>query len=261
MSGANDAAINAGAEHAGWVLVADDAAAGRGLLSGLLEQLGYAAVAVNDGQAAVRAVTAEPSRFGLALIDVDMPGTDGPAAARAITAHAVATLADPPPLVGLAAAGRPQEAERAIAAGMAQSLQKPVRRDELCGTLDRLFREPAGAAAPIDLNHLDRYTAGDLGLERELLDLFRDNAEAYLAQLAAASSDEAWHRAAHTLKGAARGIGAGRIAELAQAVEGLTGPRAAADGRAAGLRQLRVATAMLRRAIHPERLHAWRGGA
>lgn len=241
-------------ECAGWVLVADDAAAGRGLLTGLLEQLGYAAVAVDSGAAAVRRLDADPARFGLVLLDIDMPGMDGPATAQAIVA-----LADPPPLVGLIAAGRPTtEAERATAAGMAQSLRKPVRRDELGAALDRLFRDPADVAPPIDFAHLGRYTAGDDALERELLDLFRDNTETYLAQLAAAPTDEAWYRAAHTLKGAARGIGAGRIAELAQAAEGLTGARADAMARAAGLKQLRAATAVLRRAIHPERLPVWR---
>ena len=251
MSGATD-----DMECAGWVLVADDAAAGRGLLSGLLEQLGYAATAVEGGGAAVRALEQAPARFGLVLMDIDMPGMDGLAAAQAIAA-----LGEPPPLVGLIAAGRPAEAERAAAAGMASSLRKPVRREELCATLDQLFRDPAQAPPPIDLAHLDRYTAGDAALERELLDLFRDNAEAYLAQLATANDDEAWHRAAHTLKGAARGIGAGRIAELAQAAEGLTGARGDAAGRARALKRLRAATAVLRRAIHPSRLQVWRARA
>jgi len=235
------------------VLVADDAAAGRSLLGGLLEQLGYAAATVDSGEAAMRAVAEAPERFGLVLMDVDMPGMDGPAAARAIGA-----LAEPPPLVGLIAAGRPAEAERALAAGMRSSLRKPVRRDELGAELDRLFRDSTQAHPPIDLAHLDRYTAGDAALERELLDLFRDNAEAYLAQLANAESDEAWHRAAHTLKGAARGIGAGRIAELAQAAEALIGARGDAAGRTEGLKRLRAANAVLRRAIHPERLRYWR---
>jgi len=240
-------------DSAGCVLVADDAAAGRGLVAGLVRQLGYDAVAVTDGAAALAAVRAEPGRFGLALLDIDMPVMDGPAAARAIGA-----LDGAPPLVGLIAAGRAAEAQLALAAGMPHSLRKPVRRDALGAALDRLYRDPAGAAAPIDLAHLARYTAGDPGLERELLDLFRDNAEAYLAQLAAADADETWHRAAHTLKGAARGVGAGPIAELAQAAERLVGAQAEAGARAVAVRGLRVAIGVLRRAIHPERLEKWR---
>jgi len=239
-------------EFAGHVLLADDAAAGRGLMVGLLEGLGYAATAVGDGVAAIEAAVAAPGGFGLALIDIDMPRADGPAAARAIRA-----LPDPPPMLGLVAAGRPEEAARATAAGMPVVLQKPVRRAELAAAIDRWYRAPASDSAHVDLAHLARYTLGDAALERELFDLFRENADAYLAQMAAAQADEAWHRAAHTLKGAARGLGATQVAALAQAAEALAG----AAPRAAQLRRLRAAVAAWRRAVQPERLAQTRAAA
>jgi HPt (histidine-containing phosphotransfer) domain-containing protein len=75
--------------------------------------------------------------------------------------------------------------------------------------------------APIDLTHLGLYTGGDAALERELLELFLGNATGYLALLAAAADDQAWRRAAHSLKGSALGVGAPKVAMLATAAEGL----------------------------------------
>jgi HPt (histidine-containing phosphotransfer) domain-containing protein len=71
----------------------------------------------------------------------------------------------------------------------------------------------------LDLDHLHRQTAGDRGLERELLTLF----EAQSARLwplirdGGSSSDRA--DAAHTLKGSARAIGSWDLASLADGLE------------------------------------------
>jgi HPt (histidine-containing phosphotransfer) domain-containing protein len=84
--------------------------------------------------------------------------------------------------------------------------------------------------APIDLAHLGRYTAGDAGLERELLDLFVRTAGDCLARLNAAADDaRAWAEAAHGLRGAALGIGAAKMAALVARAEAC-GP--GAEGRA-----------------------------
>jgi len=72
------------------------------------------------------------------------------------------------------------------------------------------------AAAPIDLEHLAQYTAGDPEIEAEVLNLFLGNAGEQLAALAVAADATAWHDTAHTLKGAARGVGATRVASLAE---------------------------------------------
>ena len=76
-----------------------------------------------------------------------------------------------------------------------------------------------GGTKPIDLAYLGRFTLGNEGLEREILDLFVTHMPRYLAELREAHSAKAWHDAAHTLKGAARGVGAWRIARCAEAAE------------------------------------------
>ncbi len=75
------------------------------------------------------------------------------------------------------------------------------------------------ADAPIDLEHLAQYTAGDPEIEAEVLNLFLGNAGEQLAALAVAADATAWHDTAHTLKGAARGVGATRVASLAETAE------------------------------------------
>lgn len=74
----------------------------------------------------------------------------------------------------------------------------------------------------LDLAHLSRYTLGDEGLQREILDLFRAQIDSSLANLreAAASNDEkSWRMAAHTLKGSARAVGAFRLGSAAEVGE------------------------------------------
>ena len=80
---------------------------------------------------------------------------------------------------------------------------------------------PEGGTKPVDLAYLSRFTMGDSALEREVLDLFSLYTPVYMASLRGASTAKAWHDAAHTLKGAARGIGAWRLARTAECAERL----------------------------------------
>lgn len=81
---------------------------------------------------------------------------------------------------------------------------------------------------PIDREHLAGYSGGDEALEAELVAFFAENALLYIEELAVSGDAEAWHAAAHKLKGAARTIGAldlGMVAEKAEkACDDLLGP-------------------------------------
>jgi HPt (histidine-containing phosphotransfer) domain-containing protein len=74
---------------------------------------------------------------------------------------------------------------------------------------------------PVDLVYLRRFTMGNRELEREVLQLFVTQAPVYLRLLRAAESVKQWTDAAHTLKGAARAIGAWRVALCAENAEKL----------------------------------------
>lgn len=79
----------------------------------------------------------------------------------------------------------------------------------------------APADAPIDHAHLNRYTMGDAALEREILGLFIANLPNTIRDLGLADNEADWHRAAHTIKGSARAVGAWRLARSAEVAEGL----------------------------------------
>jgi HPt (histidine-containing phosphotransfer) domain-containing protein len=83
---------------------------------------------------------------------------------------------------------------------------------------------PATNAAPVDLEHLARYTGGARDLNVDVLRLFADQSEQLLKELDAviAAGDEArWRHITHSLKGAAQGIGAFALADAAIVAEPL----------------------------------------
>lgn len=76
--------------------------------------------------------------------------------------------------------------------------------------------------APLfDAAHLARYTGGDAALKAELLALMCDQARRCIALMASAPDREAWTAATHTLKGAARGVGAFALGDACESVETL----------------------------------------
>ena len=117
-----------------------------------------------------------------------------------------------------------------------------------------LARDWASAAAPeaaIDRGHLTRMTFGDRSLEREVLDLFDRQATILIARMRG-GEPSAVASLAHTLKGSAAGIGAGRVARTADAAQiAATGSAAecsqAIDRLAAAVDEARVLIAELLR--------------
>ena len=76
----------------------------------------------------------------------------------------------------------------------------------------------AGDEPPIDLRHLARMSLGKRHLECEVLELFDHQAEMLVGCLQEAGPVRV-AGIAHTLAGSARGIGAWRVAEAAEALE------------------------------------------
>ncbi|MGI9476848.1 MAG: Hpt domain-containing protein [Hyphomicrobiaceae bacterium] len=71
----------------------------------------------------------------------------------------------------------------------------------------------------LDRAHLARYTMGDAVLEQEVLGLFIGQVPETVAMLRNSGDAEAWMRAAHTIKGSARAVGAWKLAEAAERAE------------------------------------------
>ena len=80
-----------------------------------------------------------------------------------------------------------------------------------------------GFDPPLDLVHLARQCLGDHELEAEMLQLFRLQAPALTARLSGSPplSLDAKAKIAHTLRGSALAVGAGRVASAASRIEEL----------------------------------------
>jgi HPt (histidine-containing phosphotransfer) domain-containing protein len=86
------------------------------------------------------------------------------------------------------------------------------------------------ADAPVDLAHLARYTGGDRTLNVEILRLFNGQLGDMVGQLLTVLQQRdarKWREITHTIKGAARGVGAfamGEAAATAEPVDPTTSP-------------------------------------
>jgi HPt (histidine-containing phosphotransfer) domain-containing protein len=77
-------------------------------------------------------------------------------------------------------------------------------------------------ARPVDMVHLSRYTGGDAALNAEILQLFANQSAELMTKLQAvleARDLKGWKEITHSLKGAARGIGAFALADAAANAE------------------------------------------
>ncbi|WP_428642839.1 Hpt domain-containing protein [Roseibium sp.] len=91
----------------------------------------------------------------------------------------------------------------------------------------------AGPEAPIDLVQLATNTLGNRDLEVQVLHLFKSQSSATLERLALETDARARLDLVHTLKGSARAIGAERVAEVCENLEGRM--KAATDTATEGL--------------------------
>lgn len=79
---------------------------------------------------------------------------------------------------------------------------------------------------PVDLDHLNIYTGGDETLNCQILGLFDSQCHEIIEKLAKLAEDEEaddsaknWLEVVHSLKGAARGVGAFELGEIAAHAE------------------------------------------
>lgn len=91
------------------------------------------------------------------------------------------------------------------------------------------------AQAAVDLAHLARYTGGDRSLNAEVLRLFMHQSAELMGQLQRVIEThdaKTWRHITHSIKGAARGIGAFELADVAAEAEPLDLARQRAEALA-----------------------------
>jgi two-component system, sensor histidine kinase and response regulator len=206
------------------ILVVEDQAIHRDLVTLVLRKLHYEVDAVGTAAAAGARLAAGP--YALVLLDRSLPDMDGLELARRLRTTDGPERSVPIVLLGLGDEEMGGGGPRLPAVAQGQ-LAKPVQIDRLLGMVRSLTsgRAPAAGPAdaappPVDIEHLLSFTDGDVQLERELVALFLSTAAVYLERMdRAIESGQDWAQAAHALKGASANLGARRVATMAAAAE------------------------------------------
>ncbi len=233
------------------ILVAEDNPTNQKLVILLLEGRGHRVTTVSDGRQAVAKATG--SAFDVILMDVQMPEMGGFEATAAIRRHERVSGRHTP-IVAMTAHAMAGDRERCLAAGMDAYVSKPLRAEELLGTIDRIAGrngadEPgedgargAGARAPvapprtgtaeadvvsasasfIDRDALVASVGGNETLLREVVSVFLTDTPKQVAALdvAVRSRDAvAIASSAHALKGCAGLFSKAGAYEAARALE------------------------------------------
>ncbi len=114
------------------VLVVDDLEESRKLVGKVLQKLGYTAEFANNGNEAVKAFA--PGKYSAILMDIAMPGMDGPEATRRIREIETATGTHVP-IIALTANVLTGACGQCLAAGMDDFLGKPFTKSGLAAKL------------------------------------------------------------------------------------------------------------------------------
>ena len=106
------------------ILLADDEATFRETFMKVLEEEGFAVTAVSDGREATEAIMKRP--YAVAILDIQMPGSDGISVLREVTAVRPQTR-----VIMVTAYGTVEMAVEAIKLGACDYVMKPVNFDEM----------------------------------------------------------------------------------------------------------------------------------
>lgn len=208
------------------ILVAEDFQINQDVIRPVLEKLGTRVTLVSNGQMAVEAV--RENQYDLVLMDIEMPVMDGLEATREIR-----KMDDPQkssiPIAALTAHALKGDKERFMAAGMDGYITKPVQTGRLIQTISQLLspwtkHEPQG---PAELEYFDPDRALSLADHDDELLLITcqsilTHLPAYLEDLDRSvrqKNHRETARLAHSIKTAAKSIGADKLAGMAFKLE------------------------------------------
>ena len=211
------------------ILLAEDNSMNREIVHGMLSHSGILIVDATNGREAVQMVEAEPDKYELILMDIQMPEMDGYEAAELIRKKN-STL----PIIALTANALVSDIAKTKAAGMQEHLNKPIDVEKLFATLLKYIRkkgevkavadkakpvEDANATLP-DMIHVDTRAGlsrvmGDAKLYEKLLGDFANNYKI----LKIFPQNEDFKRIIHTIKGLSAAIGARNLSEVSKTLE------------------------------------------
>lgn len=220
------------------ILIAEDNAINRRVISNQLQTLGYTFEIADDGVAAWELLMA--GDYGLLLTDCLMPRMDGYELTRKVRNREAATGRPRLPVIALTANVIESEMQKCRDAGMDSFLTKPVALDLLAATLDKWLPKPVAAVEALsgarddasapspDVLDLEQFStiigSNDRERMREILRYFVETFDDGLAALhdaLAARAREPIRQAAHATKGAARNACAPTLAATLAEIEAL----------------------------------------
>lgn len=161
------------------VLVVDDNPVNRIVLSEMVTRLGYSVQSVSSGQEAVDRAAA--TAFDLILMDINMPGMDGHAAAREISS--TDSLSCAATILGVTAL-IPDDSHDATTSGMHAMLSKPLTAGRLEQAISRHMGAGADTSGSNIVQLMDPNIAHDLKRQsladaRHALDVISDDATSW----------------------------------------------------------------------------------
>jgi len=124
------------------LLVVEDNATNRAVITAMLKKLGFAFETANNGQEAIELIEAG-SPAELVLMDCQMPVMDGLEATRHIRAWEQQRGKPRLPIIALTASAFEEDRDRCLTAGMDDFLTKPLVLRHLTAALDSWLKPPA----------------------------------------------------------------------------------------------------------------------
>ncbi|MBN2824730.1 MAG: response regulator [Campylobacterales bacterium] len=213
--------------HGSNILLVEDNDTNQEIIVGLLEDSGIAIDIASNGEIAVEMYHANPNKYELILMDIQMPVMDGYEATRRIRQDNQDI-----PIVALSANAMQEDIEKSHKVGMNGHLNKPIEVEKLYEILFKylgsknqaptLSSQTPQETLPIpEFEHIDRdrglaYLAGNTKLYLRLLTKFlKEHKDFDLKAL----QEEEYKRKIHTLKGLSGNIGATKLQEICKKLE------------------------------------------
>jgi two-component system, sensor histidine kinase and response regulator len=214
------------------ILVVEDNPVNREVAIGMLESLGCAIDAAENGRLAIEAVGT--ASYDVVLMDCQMPVMDGLTATAEIRRREHSSGAARVPIIALTANAMEGDRERCLAAGMDDFLSKPFSQQQLATLLRRwLAVRTLPESERRDLSRIPLIDPGVLrniaalakpALLNSMIDLYLQHSPSLIRaiEMAAANmQEEALSQAVHSLKSSTSNLGGTRLAIVAKECETL----------------------------------------
>ncbi len=215
------------------ILSVDDYPTNQFFVKKLLKKLGFNNVSfAENGKMALEMI--ENGDYDVILMDCQMPELDGYQATQILRKTEEKT-GKHLPVIALTANAMIGDKEKCLQAGMDDYLSKPIRPEKLLNLLNQYTNINVKASnhkgtppptneetAVVDLAHLANFTDGDPDEEKELFDLFFEQADISIGELeqaCAENNSSEWKKTAHRIKGSSANLGANILATICKKAE------------------------------------------